>query len=167
MVTLTFVDPHSALGRSVFPFASGGILRQRPVSGLKLLFAALAFFGAAAAWAVPIPHSATVAAEIAAPGEAGTAILTYAGFQTSTAIIGSNPLNLEITGNGNAPFLRYAMRGGRLPKAPGIEPQSPGAAASRARMIELSYREFATTLAHARAGTVAYRSTAPPPSLHN
>jgi hypothetical protein len=133
---------------------------------LKLFFAALAIFGAAATWAVPASLLAPRALESAAPaGETTPAILTYSVFQPSTAVIGSNPLNLEITGNGTAPFLRYTMRGGRLPKALGIDPQSLDAAASRARMIDLSYREFATNLARARAGTVAYHSTAPPVAL--
>jgi hypothetical protein len=142
-------------------------LRQRPASGFKFLVAVLAFFGAAAVWSVPASHTAAGITEQAraAAGETTTASLTYSGFHSSNAIIGSNPLSLRITAEGNTPILRYAMRGGRLPKALEIDRQTNAAAASRARIAVLSYLEFATTLAYARAGTAAYRSTAPPPAL--
>jgi hypothetical protein len=143
---------------------AGGQLRQRPVSNLKFIVAALAIFGAATAWALPAPRSATGVMEPATvvAGGSAAAILTDAGFHTSNAIIGSNPLNLQITGEGSAPFLRYAMRGGRIPKALELDRQSLDAAASRARMADLSYLDVATLLAYARAGMAAYRSTAPP-----
>jgi hypothetical protein len=154
-----------AVRRGIYILFVGSDLRQRRVSGLKLLVAALAFIGAAAGWHIPAPYSATGVAQSAeGTGETTSAILTYAGFHTSNAHIGSNPLNLTVTGDGNAPTLRNVMRGGRLPKALGIGRHFDGAAASRARMADLSYLDVATILAYARAGMAAYRSTAPPPA---
>lgn len=83
--------------------------------------------------------------------------------QLSDAIVGSHAFSLEIVGDAGTPILRSFIRGGRLPKSLAIASHARGADASRVHMVDLAYREFATTLAYARAGTVAYYSTAPPP----
>lgn len=83
--------------------------------------------------------------------------------QLSDAIVGSHAFSLEIVGDAGTPILRSIIRGGRLPRSLAIDHLARGADASRVHMVDLAYREIATSLAYARAGTVAYHSTAPPP----
>jgi hypothetical protein len=143
----------------------GGVLRQRAVTGQILVSLVLAILGAAAVSHVPVPRSlaSTPVEARERDSDRQLGIRNDSGIQLSDAIVGSNAIVLEIAGDAGTPTLRSVLRGGRLPRALAIDHLNHGADASRARMLDLAYLEVATSLAYARAGTVAYHSTAPPP----
>lgn len=143
----------------------GGVLRQRAITGQILVSLVLAILGVAAASHVSGPRPLTGISVAVREGDSDRqiGIRNGSGIQLSDAIVGSNSFVLEIISDASSPTLRSSLRGGRLPKALAIDHLNHGAAASRARMVDLAYLEVATSLAYARAGTVAYYSTAPPP----
>lgn len=89
---------------------------------------------------------------------------SQSGNPISEEIIGANSGAVAFAGSGNALVLRHSIRGGKLPRALGLDQIAHLAVADRARKAEadLAYLEVANLLASMRAGTVAFQRTAPP-----
>lgn len=139
-------------------------MQGRRFSSLPLGLTALALIGAALGWAVfgqtdtpsssPRPGSG--------PERAAAAALTEAAHPTSTAFVAAKLQGIESLVDRNGPGPRTAARSGRSASFGTLARGGRCALTSRARMAELAFREFATALAEARAGSIACRSTAPP-----
>lgn len=147
-------------------------MRLRPISGLKVIFAILACFAAALTYSPSPGYTAEwrSAAPDAAAGAvtrgAGSSIQANEDLQRDAALIGTHSLRFDLVGQrGPQHSPSPDPRGGGLTGGLADDRRVTGAAAARVRMIDLSYREVATILAHARVGAAASHSTGPPPTL--
>lgn len=153
------------------PLALRWSLRLRPISGFKVIFAALACFAAALTYSPSPGYTAewrpAAPAAVGAVARAGAGITqAYEGSQGDTALVAFQSLRFDLAGHrGPQQLLRQVPRGGGLSGSLETDHCSLGAASARVRMVDLSYREVATILAHARVGSAASHSTGPPPTL--
>lgn len=97
--------------------------------------------------------------------QASPASFSRSGSPLSSPYLAENGSSWELIRLVNISGLRHTIRGGGFEYLGDIVSRIQGAQASRARMIEITYLEFALALAEARLGLVAYRSTAPPPHV--